>query len=613
MVRLPRSTSVLAIFCVSITCAPGVAGCSGGTASSALLDAPKLEAGKARKCSVGQQPSKLLVLEWPSEDRLALEAQAKRGVVVVKYVGCDMQILRTCRAPGAYGYVATNRQDHEEHITTADELYAKMPIYAARVEGALAKSGHLDAAMSMVGSYQASRASFRADELEGDCNGATHVVTWLTAGAFELVSGAKAEVNGGVAVAGVGTGARSASGRDILNRSGDSTVCGKAAAKDAEPPYGCGSVLEMEVAALVAARTRCEITLPAEACPAHPGPTGSFDDDFEGSASSQPRCLARAAEYYYYCKDTGPVVARFWDGKRLVGERTARPATRCEVTLPPEGCPRDAVVSGTFYDDYESAGSDQERCARRALDWHFHCNVEHPVVTRFFEGARLVREEKADPPTRCEITLSHGCPRNPKLKGNLFNDDYEGSSKSADRCAKRAHEYFDYCGAAGPVTTRFYDHGKVAREERADPKTRCEVQLPGNVCEAHTEISGPFNDAWEGSDHDEARCLKRANEWFGYCGASGPVVVRYHKTAETFSERRLDASTRCQVTLGAGNCPAHADFVANNFFNDDDKGAGSSPTRCLERAAELKAWCNSPAPVRARYYEGSVVKAEITR
>jgi hypothetical protein len=213
--------------------------------------------------------------------------------------------------------------------------------------------------------------------------------------------------------------------------------------------------------------TRCEITLPPEGCPLHAGASGTFNDTFEGSESNQARCEKRPLEYFYYCNDTGPVVGRFFDGETLVSEVKAQPATRCEISLPPEGCPLHAIVTGTFNDTFEGSESNQARCEKRAQEYFYYCNDVGPVVARYFDGKTRVNEVRAQPATRCEVVLpAEGCPLHAVVTGT-FNDVFEGSEINQARCMNRASEFHAYCGSSQPVRTRFYNGRVVVKEETA--------------------------------------------------------------------------------------------------------------------------------------------------
>ena len=116
----------------------------------------------------------------------------------------------------------------------ADELYANIPAYAARLEGALQRAGELNVRMTIVGRYEADHAGVRAEELEGQCEGATHIVNALAVGSFDFFAGVDASVGAGVAAGNAGAGAKSSSKRETLNQDGDAAAC--AAGPDQQQP-----------------------------------------------------------------------------------------------------------------------------------------------------------------------------------------------------------------------------------------------------------------------------------------------------------------------------------------------------------------------------------------
>lgn len=191
-----------------------------------------------------------LIVEWPSASRAQLESKARKGGVVVHYSGCEMRVLTQCSAPGKYGYSGTTRKKDRIVMRDADELYANIPVGAAKLEATLAKSGQLSVDMVIVGRYEAERPRLRMNELEGECGEATHVVTALTVGAFAFASGADAEVTANGSVLGAGGGGKSASKRDVLAEDGDPKGCDGATPSDKAPPVQCGALLRLEVTPL---------------------------------------------------------------------------------------------------------------------------------------------------------------------------------------------------------------------------------------------------------------------------------------------------------------------------------------------------------------------------
>jgi hypothetical protein len=228
-----------------------------------LVKAPEFDPKGQAKCGVAKSQAEPLIVEWPDAARGKLESQVRKSVVAVRYIGCEMQVLGQCTAPGKYGYTSLNPKKSRVKISNADELYASIPAYAVKFEGTLARAGELNVEMTIVGRYEADHTGVRVEDLQGDCDGATHVVTGLSVGAFEFFAGADARAGAGVKAGDVGVEGKSTSSRETLNQDGKEEDCRKAAAADTIPPYGCGALLGLEVQRIIGAQ-------PAVAAP--PGP-----------------------------------------------------------------------------------------------------------------------------------------------------------------------------------------------------------------------------------------------------------------------------------------------------------------------------------------------------
>jgi hypothetical protein len=239
--RLPLA----ALWIASAACVPNLA--------DQASKAPTFDRPGEAKCGVAKSQSEPLVVEWPSAARAKLEALAKTGVVAVHYTGCEMEVLASCNAPGKYAYTAiTPKRDHVA-IRNEDDLYANIPLGAAKLEGKLERAGELDVDMSIVGRYASDRAVVRADELQGpDCSKATHVVSALTVGAFDFFAGSGATVSASAktAVGGVGGSGNSQASKELLNSDGRRDSCNGATTADGKPPDGCGAILRLEVVPL---------------------------------------------------------------------------------------------------------------------------------------------------------------------------------------------------------------------------------------------------------------------------------------------------------------------------------------------------------------------------
>lgn len=245
----PRRSPARAACVIACALALPATGCKKtGATADAVATAPSLEdaTGQA-KCGVKKSSAKPLVIEWPAAERAALEARATRGLVAVRYSGCEMEVLTTCSAAGAYEYVGLTQKTEGVRITNTDQLYAKLPIGAAGLETKLERAGQLNVDMTIVGRREANASVFNERDLDGRCDDATHVITGLTVGSFSFYTGKSAEIGAGASVGNVGAGVGSSTDQQVLKTDGDVAACTSAGTTDTAPPEGCGALLRVEV------------------------------------------------------------------------------------------------------------------------------------------------------------------------------------------------------------------------------------------------------------------------------------------------------------------------------------------------------------------------------
>jgi tetratricopeptide (TPR) repeat protein len=227
-------------------------GCGGALPPSEVKAAPKAELPSQfqNKCDAAKGQLRPLVVEWAAPDRAALEAMAQHGQLVVRYEGCTFEVLRGCSAPASFSYRYTAITPKAELVTmkSADELYASIPVHAASFEGKLSQQGQLNAAMTIVGTYEAPNLAPAADELSGECANATHVVAALTVGAFEFFAGDARAAGAQASLLGAGAGAKHEASHETLSRDGSVEACKASKRGDASPPESCGALLRVELA-----------------------------------------------------------------------------------------------------------------------------------------------------------------------------------------------------------------------------------------------------------------------------------------------------------------------------------------------------------------------------
>jgi sulfatase modifying factor 1 len=243
---------------------PGLAACGNGNLASRLATPPDFQArGGDSKCGVVKSLAKPLIVEWSPSDRGELESQVRRGLVAVHYEGCEMEVLDRCRIAGSYAYTAITPKHDTVEMHDADDLYAKLPLGAAKLESTLSHAGSLKVAMTIVGRYEASVDDVSAADLTGDCARATHYVAAVTTGAFDFYAEGEASVAGGAhtLIGDAGVQGDSASRRQMITTDGDEEACKRATGTETAPPPGCGALIRIEVASIGATKTHAS-TMP---------------------------------------------------------------------------------------------------------------------------------------------------------------------------------------------------------------------------------------------------------------------------------------------------------------------------------------------------------------
>jgi hypothetical protein len=196
------------------------------------------------RCQLAANQDNPLVTEWPASEKANLEARLSEGAVLVAYAGCSLRMLPACRAAGNYTWRRTTAATDVIEIHNADELYAKLPLGAVSLEGELEQRGRLAVQTTVSGQMQLG--GFDASTLPKDdsCQGATHVLSALSVGAFKLRAGGERDGQGRVDVQGIGT-AKGSSERDesVLREAGVPERCDSASAE--APDQACASPIQL--------------------------------------------------------------------------------------------------------------------------------------------------------------------------------------------------------------------------------------------------------------------------------------------------------------------------------------------------------------------------------
>ena len=207
---------------------------------------PEYQPDQQAKSRVRRDPLQPLIVEWPAAARAELEAQARRGLVAVRYDGATLEVLPRCHAEGSYTYASTSVHRDSLVIRDQDQLAAELPLGVASLSGKLEQSGRLQVEMAVVGAYALDRDTVEVGDSEA-CAEVTHYVSALVAGAFEISAGGSTAASAGVDVQGAGvSGGRTAS-REVINRAGSIAECRVAHADEQGPPPNCSALVRVSL------------------------------------------------------------------------------------------------------------------------------------------------------------------------------------------------------------------------------------------------------------------------------------------------------------------------------------------------------------------------------
>jgi hypothetical protein len=165
------------------------------------------------------------------------------GPVAVSYTGCELHIVSECSlGKGKYEFQRTTVDSDTVEISNDDDLYAKLPLGAARLEADLQRSGRLAVHTTVAGMHRLSGAGVADVPAEGECGKATHLVTQLTVGAFKLFAGGKAKASAAAGVGSIGAGGTRAEEEVTLTEAGDPKACDQTGD---QPNANCGSPIQI--------------------------------------------------------------------------------------------------------------------------------------------------------------------------------------------------------------------------------------------------------------------------------------------------------------------------------------------------------------------------------
>jgi hypothetical protein len=233
----------VSVFWLASWTALAAAGCNVmGSAPHAPVMAAPTDPTPLARCKVAASANSPLVTEWPASQKAHLEGLTAHQAVAVAYSGCELRVVDACRLPGRYAWRRTTPATDTLEIANDDDLWAKLPIGAAGLEGELARSGRLAVRTTVSGQLELEGLDASQAAKDGACADVTHVISAVSVGAFRLLSGAGSRAKGGVNVVSAGVGGNESREEKVMREAGDPTAC----AGDGEgAPRNCASPIQL--------------------------------------------------------------------------------------------------------------------------------------------------------------------------------------------------------------------------------------------------------------------------------------------------------------------------------------------------------------------------------
>ncbi|MEM7151327.1 MAG: hypothetical protein AAF799_00720 [Myxococcota bacterium] len=165
-----------------------------------------------------------------------------------------MEVLRSCRlkTPESYSYTTVALKTETEQIRSEDELYAKMPMGAAKLKAEFSKAHGLSLQMTITGRYETNTA-YDISDLAENCSSATHIITAVTVGAFTLEHLDETAIDGKASIGPAEAGGHHGKSKRYFKSGGKPETCNSSKSEDG-PPIDCSEPLRVELQPLQGAQ-----------------------------------------------------------------------------------------------------------------------------------------------------------------------------------------------------------------------------------------------------------------------------------------------------------------------------------------------------------------------
>ena len=276
-----RRSSVLSTLVLALGAFTALDGCGAGGVGAAVRpkEATAAEGIGEAPCREAESSGEPLVVDWKPEQRGDLELMMKENVAIVSYSCKGFKLLKECKVDGTYGFLGMSKKEQVVKLNNADEVKANLPLggigIAGSISAEMARGSTLDVAMIMIGKVKTTWAKVQADELKGECEGATHFVKGAMVGAFVMQTGTKGQVKSAAQMFGATASGASTSEKNVQNKDGDIADCAKSTPDDKKAPGQCQAFIRLELKGIIPKAPAAAAGATAAAPPAETKPAGN--------------------------------------------------------------------------------------------------------------------------------------------------------------------------------------------------------------------------------------------------------------------------------------------------------------------------------------------------
>ena len=225
----------------------------GSTAHVARPDTPTAAQVLNETCIQEKDSPSPLVVDMNPDTRADIEIAMRKGLAVVHYDCKSLRVLPHCILGGDYIYTPVTQKRHTVKLETAAELKANLPLatkyLSMSLNAELRRGSSIDVELDIVGKEQSLAQGVAASDLDGVCEGATHVVRGATIGAFVIKSKSHADAKTTAEVFGTEGKNQGEERHEIFQSDGNSQAC-FSKQDSLSAPTECSALLKVDLLAI---------------------------------------------------------------------------------------------------------------------------------------------------------------------------------------------------------------------------------------------------------------------------------------------------------------------------------------------------------------------------